>query len=108
MKLAQVVGFIRHDRLDQVEERLQNMQVKGLSVSQVKGFGEYADFFSHTWMVRHARMEILVGEDRVDEIVKAILETAQTGVSGDGLVAVLPVEKVYRIRTGALAKPGEL
>jgi nitrogen regulatory protein P-II 1 len=99
MECRKVNAIIRSDVLERVEERLRNMGVRGISVSHVKGFGEYANFFKHNWLVRHARIEIFAERSRAEEIARVIVEAAHTGVEGDGIVAILPVEKVIRIRT---------
>ncbi|MHB8772785.1 MAG: P-II family nitrogen regulator [Syntrophales bacterium] len=64
-----------------------------------KGYGEYANFFTSDWSVTHVRLEIYCKAARANEIVDAIMDAAQTGLAGDGIVAVIPVEEVYRIRT---------
>lgn len=99
MELKKIVAIVQTHVLENVEGRLVDMGVKGISVSRVKGYGEYANFLNPDWFVTHARIEIFTEKSRVDEIVAAILEIAHTGASGDGIVAVLPVEKLYRIRT---------
>lgn len=108
MELRKVTAIIRSDVLDRVEERLQNLCVKGLTVTNVKGFGEYANFFTHTWLVTHSRIEIFTEKNRAEQIADAIMQAAHTGGAGDGIVVLLPVEKVLRIRTKAEAQPGEL
>jgi nitrogen regulatory protein P-II 1 len=82
--------------------------VRGITVTKVKGFGEYANFFEHDWEVGHARIEIFLRQERVTEIVNAIIVEARSGISGDGIIAVTPVEAVYRIRTGERAGLEEL
>ncbi len=99
MKLRKINAIIRCEVLEQVERKLQDMGVQGVTVSQVKGFGEYANTYTKDWLVTHARIEIFTDEAQADAIAEAILETAHTGVSGDGIVAILPVEKLLRIRT---------
>lgn len=108
MNLRKVTAIIRSERLEEVEKRLQEAGVKGLSVTKVKGYGEYANFLAHDWMVTHARIEIFTDETAVERISQTIMEAAHGGGKGDGLVAVLPVEKVYRIRTKEEVRPGEL
>jgi len=51
----------------------------------------------------HARIEIFIGKDRVEAVANAILEAAHQGLPGDGIVAVLPAEQVFRIRTKSVA-----
>ena len=100
MEFRKVTAIIRLDRAEQVEHRLKSIGVPGMSCTHVKGYGEYADFYSSDWKVEHARVEIFIKATQVKEIVDAILEEAGTGTSGDGIIAVLPVEHLYHIRTG--------
>ena len=68
------------------------------------GYGEYANLFSRDWCVTHARLEIYCKASRVEEIAQAIMDTAHTGAPGDGIVAIIPVERLYRIRSKTFAK----
>jgi len=99
MQLKKIVAIIRNRFLIEVENRLVEMRVKGISVTKVKGYGEYVNFFNANWLVTHSRIEIFTEEGRVDEIAAAIMEVANTGQEGDGILAVIPVSKLYRIRT---------
>lgn len=108
MEFRKVTAIIRADALERVERKLRDMDVKGVSVTKVKGYGEYVDFYSKDWMVSHARIEIFTHASKADAIAHAIMETAHVGVEGDGIVAVLPVETVYRIRTQAIATSDEV
>ena len=99
MDWKKVVGIIRTEKLGAVEERLKEIRVRGISVTRGKGYGEYANFFASNWSVTHARLEIYCKSSKADEIVDAIMDAAQTGLAGDGIIAVIPVEKLYRIRT---------
>lgn len=103
-----VTAIVRASLLKTVEEKLRDMRVPGISVTRVKGYGEYANFFRNDWTCEHARIEIFCRQERAREIARGIVETAQTGGPGDGIVVVLPVESVYRIRTGECATADEL
>jgi nitrogen regulatory protein P-II 1 len=105
MKL--IVAIIRPDSLNSVLERLYREEVRGLTVSRVMGHGgetqEVETYRGTTVKValhEKVRLEIGVSDHFVDVTVGAILESARTGDVGDGKVFVLPVESVYRIRTG--------
>ena len=100
MEFRKITAIIRLDRAERVEQRLRSLGVPGMSCTHVKGYGEYADFYSSGWKVKHARVELFVKAEQVQEIVDAIMEEAGTGTSGDGIIAVLPVEHLYHIRTG--------
>lgn len=108
MNFRKVTAIFRCDSCEKVEQRLQEIGVHGFSISKVKGYGEYADLYSNDWLVTHARIEIFTEESKVKEIAETIMEAAHVGVEGDGIIAVLPVEKLYRIRTRSQVKSGEI
>jgi len=103
MEWKKVVAIIRGNKLREVEERLKDLRVDGISVTRGTGYGEYANLFSRDWCVTHARLEIYCEASRADIIVQAIMNAAHTGSAGDGIVALIPVEKLYRIRSKAEA-----
>jgi nitrogen regulatory protein P-II 1 len=103
MEIKQIVAIIRSDRLQHVEESLKNVGVERINVSKVKGYGEYRDFFARDWMVDEVRIEVYTRQHKVQAIASAIMEAAHTGIPGDGIVAVLPVDTLYLIRTKAEA-----
>ena len=105
MKL--IVAIFRPERLSEVLEALYRAEVRGLTVSRVEGHGgelERVETYRGTTVKMElqdkVRMEIGVSESFVEPTVNAILQAAHTGEVGDGKVFVLPVERVYRIRTG--------
>lgn len=98
MELKTITAIIRSDRLEAVENRLKGPDTPGITVDHVKGYGEYANFFTRDWMSRYARIEIIAEARRARSIVKAIVEVVHTGTPGDGIVYVVPVEQLERIR----------
>jgi nitrogen regulatory protein P-II 1 len=105
MKL--ILAVIRPDKLNDVLEALYRAEVRGLTISRVRGHGgetEAVETYRGTTvkMELHdkVRLEIGVSDPFVQPTVKAILAAGATGEVGDGKIFVLPVEKVYRIRTG--------
>ena len=105
MKL--VVAIVRPERLAAVLEALFRAEVRGLTLSRVQGHGgetERVETYRGTTvkmeLSEKVRLEIGVSDHFVEPTVEAILAGARTGEVGDGKVFVLPVEKVYRIRTG--------
>jgi nitrogen regulatory protein P-II 1 len=105
MKL--IVAIIKPFRVDDVKDALKDLGVQGLTVSDVQGFGRQR---GHTEVYRGAeytvdflpkvRIEILVDDDEVVRVAERLMDTARTGKIGDGKVWVVPVEHVWRIRTG--------
>ena len=105
--MTNIEAVIKPFKLDDVKEKLAEVGVKGMTVSEVRGFGRQK---GHTEIYRGAeyvvdfipkmKIEIVVPDDLVGEVVKAICEAARTGKIGDGKIFVLPVENCVRIRTG--------
>ncbi len=105
MKLIQAI--IKPFKLDDVREALTEIGVTGMTATEVKGFGRQK---GHTELYRGAeyvvdflpkmKLEIVVSDHQVDEVIETITSAAQTGKIGDGKIFVSPVEQAIRIRTG--------
>ncbi len=105
MKL--ITAVIRPEKLNDVLEALFRCEVRGLTLSSARGHGgeteqvvTYRGTTVKMELVDKIRLEIGVSEPFVQPTVEALLAAARTGEVGDGKIFVLPVEKVYRIRTG--------
>lgn len=107
MDIKTIVAIIRREKLQDVEQKLRDIGVERINVSKIKGYGEYHDFFARNWMVEEVRVEIFTREHKVQTIAAAIMDAAHTGLPGDGVVAVIPVEKLFLIRTRSEATPAE-
>ncbi|MCI5117049.1 MAG: P-II family nitrogen regulator [Candidatus Electrothrix sp. AW2] len=105
MKKVEVI--IKPFKLDAVKTALNEIGIKGMTVSEVKGYGRQK---GHTEIYRGAeykvdflpkiKLEIIVDSDRVEKVIEVVVEAARTGKIGDGKIFVLPVEQVVRVRTG--------
>jgi len=102
-----IVAIIRSERLSDTLEALFKAEVTGLTVSDVHGHGgerieveTYRGTTVRMELSEKVRIEIGVSEPFVEPTVQAIMSAARTGEVGDGKIFVLPVEKIYRIRTG--------
>jgi nitrogen regulatory protein P-II 1 len=102
-----VVAVVRPEKLPEILEALFRADVRGLTLHRVEGHGgetERVETYRGTTvkmeLEEKVRLEIGVSDHFVEPTVRAILASARTGSVGDGKVFVLPVEKVYRIRTG--------
>ncbi|MCR4374517.1 MAG: P-II family nitrogen regulator [Acidobacteria bacterium] len=105
MQFRKITAIVRQERLADVEHRLVELGVPGITVAPVHGFGEYANYFRGDLLVPHVRIEIFTTPDRVESIASVILDAASTGCEGDGLLAVLPVEQLIRVRTKGAVDP---
>ena len=109
--MKKVEAIIKPFKLEEVKEALTNNGIKGLTVIEVKGFGRQR---GHKELYRGAeyeieflpklKLEIVVPDSDVENVVEAIVSSARTGRLGDGKVFVNPVEEVIRIRTGERGK----
>ncbi|HUX33060.1 MAG TPA: P-II family nitrogen regulator [Gemmatimonadaceae bacterium] len=100
MSWCKLTAIVRRRMLEGVVKRLETLGVPGLTVIEVRGFGEYKDLYHRDWTVTHARLEIFTERADADRFVQAIVEVARTGEPGDGMVAILPVDDIVHIRSG--------
>ena len=98
MEQKRITAVLRTDVLDEVETQLHRLGVRGITVSRVEGYGEHAKVWRSEVVTKHVQIEIFIDEDRVQEIVETILHIARVEADGDGIVAVLPVDALYRVR----------
>ena len=102
-----VTAVVRPHKVDDVKNRLRELGVQGLTVTEVKGFGRQG---GHSETYRGAeykveftpkvKLEVLVADDDAEAVVSGIRETAATGQIGDGKIWTVPVTTLVRIRTG--------
>jgi len=105
--MKKIESIIKPFKLDDVKEKLTALGIKGMTVTEVRGFGRQK---GHTEIYRGAeyvvdflpkiKIEVVVPDDHVREIVDAIRQAANTGKIGDGKIFVIPVDECVRIRTG--------
>lgn len=105
MKL--VMAVIKPFKLDEVRQGLTSVGVEGLTVSEVKGFGRqkgqteiYRGAEYSVNFLPKVKIEIAVPDSRVDDVIEAIQNAANTGRIGDGKIFVWDISKAVRIRTG--------
>ena len=105
--MKKIEAVIKPFKLDEVREALSEVGVTGLTVTEVKGFGRQK---GHTELYRGAeyvvdflpkvKVEIVVADASVEQVIEAIVKAARTGKIGDGKIFVFDLEQVVRIRTG--------
>jgi nitrogen regulatory protein P-II 1 len=109
--MKKIEAIIKPFKLDDVKETLNEIGIKGMTISEVKGYGRQK---GHKEVYRGAeyvvdfipkvKLEIIVDAAQVDQVVAKIKESAYTGKIGDGKIFVLPIEEVIRVRTGEYGK----
>ena len=105
--MKKVEAIIKPFKLDEVKDKLNEIGVKGITVTEVKGFGRQK---GHTELYRGAeyvvdflpkiKMDIIIDDSLVEEVVNSIVKTAQTGRIGAGKIFITNLEEAVRIRTG--------
>src|SRR5512139_1531869 len=109
--MKKVEAVIKPFKLDDVKEKLAELGIKGMTVTEVRGFGRQK---GHTEIYRGAeyvvdflpkiKIEVVVPDNQLAEVVDAIRKAAHTGKIGDGKIFVYSVEEVMRIRTGEMGE----
>lgn len=104
--MKKVEAIIKPFKLEDVRDQLFELGIRGLTVSEVKGFGRQK---GHTELYRGAeyvvdflpkiKLEVVVEDERCEEVIEAIMAGARTGKIGDGKIFVSPIETAVRIRT---------
>ncbi len=105
--MKKVEAIIKPFKLDEVKDKLNEIGIKGITVSEVKGFGRQK---GHTELYRGAeyvvdflpkiKLEIVIADDQEEETINTIMKSAQTGRIGDGKIFVTDLRDIVRIRTG--------
>jgi nitrogen regulatory protein P-II 1 len=107
MSMRKLEIIIRHSRLTAVKNALVGLNIHGMTLTELKGFGRQG---GHTEIYRGSevvvefvpkvKLEVVLECEQVETVIAAVREAAHTGTVGDGKIFILPVENVMRIRTG--------
>lgn len=114
-KFYKVEAILRPWRIEQVSSALLKMGIRGVTVSDVRGFGAQGGSterhggseFSEDKFLAKVKMEIVVRKDQVEAVIDKIMEEARTGEIGDGKIFLVPVSDVIRVRTGERGEEAE-
>lgn len=105
--MKHIVAVIKPHKLDEVKEKLQEIGVQGMTVSDARGFGRqkgqtevYRGAEYRIEFLPKVRVEVAVPDDLAQQVVDAIVSATRTGEIGDGKIFVFPLENAIRIRTG--------
>ncbi|XP_009789361.1 nitrogen regulatory protein P-II homolog [Nicotiana tabacum] len=110
-----IEAILRPWRVQQVSSALLKMGIRGVTVSDVRGFGAQGGLterqagseFSEDKFVAKVKMEIVVSKDQVEGVIAKIIEEARTGEIGDGKIFLIPISDVIRVRTGERGEKAE-
>ena len=109
--MKKIEAIIKPFKLDDVKDALSKLGVKGMTLSEVKGFGRqrghketYRGAEYQVEFVPKVKIELVIEASMTDQVVSTISEKASTGKIGDGKIFILPVEEAIRLRTGETGK----
>lgn len=109
--MKKIEAIIKPFQLENVKDALTKLGVRGMTVTEVKGFGRQKGhtelYRGHEYVVDFlpkVKIEVLVESEMADAVVETISQAAKTGKIGDGKIFVIPVEEIIRIRTGEKGK----
>ncbi|ODV09287.1 MAG: transcriptional regulator [Rubrivivax sp. SCN 70-15] len=103
MAFKHVVAIVRPEVVPALEAKLTLIGVGGITLTRVKGFGNYKNFFSGDWLTEHTKAELFVDESQLGALLDLLRETAGSGVPGAGVVAVMPVDDFFHLRAAVHA-----
>jgi nitrogen regulatory protein P-II 1 len=105
--MKKLEAIVKPFKLDEVKDRLNEIGIQGITVTEVKGFGRQK---GHTELYRGAeyivdflpkvKIEVVINDSRLEDVVNTIIKAAQTGRIGDGKIFVTNIEETVRVRTG--------
>lgn len=109
--MKMIVAVIKPFKLDDVKKALNDAGIQGMTVTEVKGFGRqkgHVELYKGTTyevnFLPKIKIEVAVPDEKAEEIVKILSDTARTGEIGDGKIFIYNLEDVFRIRTGERGK----
>ena len=93
--MKKIEAIVRKEKFEEVCKVLEKSGIGGMTVTESRGFGHHRNGLKDK-----VKIEIYADEFQVDKVVEMIRRAAKTGTTGDGKVAIIPLENIYRIRTG--------
>jgi nitrogen regulatory protein P-II 1 len=106
--MKKIEALIKPYKLDEVKKALTGIGIEGMTVGEVKGYGNqkgdathYLGQSNNIAFVPKIKVEVVIPDDMIERVEKVILKAAKTGKVGDGKIFILPIHEAIRIRTGA-------
>ena len=93
--MKKIEATVREEKFEEIYKALEKSGIGGMTVMESKGFGHHRN-----GLKKKLRIEIYVDEFQVDKVIEIIRKSGKTGTTGDGKIAILPLENIIKIRTG--------
>ena len=100
MTIKRITTIVPTDFLDKFEKCLRSTGVPGMTIDNVRGFGEHANYFSSNLLRSNVRIEVYIGNDRCDEVCEAICKFARETHTTAGILAIEPVDRLIDLNSG--------
>lgn len=101
MAFRYVIAIVQPEVIPALEAQLPRIGVGGITLTRVKGFGDYKNFFARDWATEHTKAELFVDEARIGALLEVLREV--TNAAAPGVVAVMPVESFHHLHAGSEA-----
>lgn len=105
MNMQYVIAIVAPEMVESLGVKLRELHVGGMTLTRVKGFGEYKNFYANDLLSEYTKIEVFAEESKVGELLDVLREIGAADVPGTGIVAVIPVDTFFHLRTGAASAP---
>jgi nitrogen regulatory protein PII len=95
--MKMIAAIVRASSIDAIVKSFNDTGIRGMTIFEVKGIGEQVELFTHYTV--HKMIQIITPDEKVDEITNIILEHAHSGLAGDGIIIVHPLDYMIKVRT---------
>jgi len=99
MEVVKIVATVEKSKIGAVENGLKEIATPRMSLMEIRGYGEYRNMFDDEMLESRYMIEVIIEQAKSDVVIQAIMDAASTGVEGDGIITIEPVQDVYLIRT---------
>lgn len=98
MTIHYVVAIVRESKIKSIVSKLYENNVPGVTVTPVRGYGEHANYYAQDITEENVKVEVFIAEKYAQHVANIIMHAAHTGMDGDGVIAIMPVNDMYLIR----------
>ncbi|MGD8559963.1 MAG: P-II family nitrogen regulator [Gammaproteobacteria bacterium] len=98
MAINYIVAVVRESKVKSIVSKLYENDVPGVTVTPVRGYGEHANIYQQDITEDNVKVEVFIAEKYAQHVANLIMHSAHTGMDGDGVIAVMPVNDMYHIR----------
>jgi len=98
MSFKQIVAIVRQSKIKALTDKLYESDIPGANITTIQGYGEHVNTYAKSILEDSVRVEIFASQKDVKKIAELIVAATYTGLEGDGLIAIMPVDEIYHVR----------